>query len=136
MDKYNYNEEEMDQGAVTLVFAFPQRIPQSIVQVLPAPAKGDIRRMCGRSAVDHHGISFWIKVVLLASTDCASGRVERSDEFVDDIKLHLWGTSPEIVKTVPKVVGTPKINKVEAVFEGRMKRMENQACCIEQALGM
>ena len=98
MEKYNDNVEDMDgvQSRWWFIWPtplsklqlksgtgsgdelwFPAANAQGTLLVLSAPAKGDIRRLCGRSAADHHGTSSCIEVELSASSDCAPGRVER-----------------------------------------------------------
>ena len=91
MERFSYHAGERDQGAIALVldlvkafdrvslpvvsawathFKFSHDYFACAMRVLRAPAEGAVRRMCGRTALDHHSRSPSVNVELLAPTRC------------------------------------------------------------------
>ena len=93
MERFSGNAKGEDQGAVALVLdlakAFERvswalgntlQLPKedftSALRLLRAPQESAVRRMCGRTATNHHGHFARIQVDLLAVAHCVPGCTE------------------------------------------------------------
>ena len=138
METYNYDVEEMDHGAVTLVVGLDkafQEVQQNVVWAwamhLGFPQRV-LRILCGyfqhqRRVIFEGSVadplqtitailpgSRWICLLLRVVLQDALGEVLKvypplkPKALLDDIKLYLWRVNQEVPRAVPKVVGKLK----------------------------